>query len=227
MSKVVLFAASLLLVAGYAAAGIINPCNSPVVYVDVPPAGPANECYFACPQGDTKSLKDEGFYFSFTMNDLGGLPIPSIPATDFWMIDCDPAADMLLCAGSASAAADSSTNSAGKTTMSLTTLAVGNQTTLCVDGIKPVVQGYVLQRNLPPCTDYCFNGTGGLNQVRVRSADLVGSNLQVNIADFTRFKQAYPPNAYNKCSDFDCSGAVNIGDFARFTPHQKANHKCQ
>jgi len=211
MSKVVLLAASLLLVAGIASAGIINPCNSPVVYNGATP-----ECYFACPQGDTNPLLTEGFWFSFTINDMGGLPIGFIPGTDFWLIDCDALANMTLCAGSSSSNADSATNSLGKTTMSLTTLAVGG----CVDGVSPVVQGYVLQQNVPPCTNYCFTA------VRVRSCDLTG-DLIVNIADLGQFATYFPPNPYNKCGDFDCSGAVNIGDLARFAFHfGPPGHKC-
>jgi hypothetical protein len=59
MSKVVLFAASLLVVAGVASAGIIDPCNSPVVYT-----GPGIACYFSCPQGDNNSFLQQGFSFA-------------------------------------------------------------------------------------------------------------------------------------------------------------------
>lgn len=210
MSKVVLFAASLLLVAGIATAGIINPCNSPVVFNGTTP-----ECYFACPQGDTKSLLNEGFYLSFTIRDLGGLPVEGVPGTDFWLIDCDPLADLTLCAGSASSGADSATNAAGKTTMSLTAMSVGG----CADGISPVCQGYVLGTGTAPCPAYCFN-------VRVRSADLTG-DLQLGIGDLSKFSTEYPPNPYKKCSDFNCDGLVNIADLAQFAFHYgPPGHKC-
>ncbi len=211
MSKVVLFAASLLLVAGIATAGIINPCNSPVGYHGVLP-----ECYFACPQGDTPGFGAEGFWFDFIIRDLTGSGIPFIPGTDFWVIDCDPLKDLALCGGSASSNADSATNSAGKTTMYLTSLAAGG----CADGLSPVVQGYVLGSPPPvPCPVYCFN-------VRVRSCDLTG-DLIINIADLGLFATYYPPNPYNKCGDFDCNGVVNIADLARLAFHYgPPGHKC-
>lgn len=210
MSKVVLFAASLLLVAGIATAGIINPCNSPVVYTGGNP-----DCWFACPQGDGNTAALEGINFALTINDIGGQPIPFIPGSDFWIIDCDPVRNLTLCAGSASSNADQATDANGQTTISLTTLAVGG----CADGTSIVVQGYVLQQNVPPCTNYCFN-------IKVRSCDLTG-NLTVDLGDLAQFGTYFPPNAYNTCGDFDCNGAVNLGDLARFAFHfGPPGHKC-
>lgn len=211
MSKVVLFAASLLMVAGIASAGIINPCNSPVTF-----NGTLPECYFACPQGDTKTLLNEGFSFSFIIRDLSGNPIPSVPFSDFWLVDCDPQLDLALCGGSGSVAgADSSTNTAGRTTMGLTTLHAGK----CADGLSPVVQGYILGSGTQPCPAYCFN-------VRVRSCDMNG-DLNMTIQDVAGFSLAYPPNAYSKCADFNCDGAVNIQDLSGFAFHYgPPGHKC-
>jgi hypothetical protein len=218
MSKVLLFAASLLLVAGIATAGIINPCGAPVVYTGVQP-----ECYFSCPQGDTQSFLSNGFWFAFTIKDVVGNPIPNIPATDFYMIDCDPAADMVLCGGGAACAADSATNQAGNTTMSQTALRVGNPAPVgpvgrCVTGLSPVCQGFVLQQP-GPCTNYCF-------QIKVRSADLTG-DLLVDLSDLAVFSTWFPPNLYNTCGDFDCNGAVALPDLSRFAFHYgPPGHKC-
>jgi len=209
MSKVVLFAASLLLVAGIATAGIIDPCGAPVVYTGVQP-----ECYFACPQGDTDSFLTSGFSFAFTILDLLGNPIQYIPGTDFWMIDCDPVNNLALCAGSASSNADSATNALGKTTMSLTTMAVGG----CATGLSPVVQGYVLETP-GACTPYCFN-------IKVRSCDLNG-DLLMTLVDLSIFAGYYPPQAYNTCGDFDCNGSVALPDLSRFAFHYgPPGHKC-
>jgi hypothetical protein len=219
MSKVVFFAASLLLVAGVAFAGIINPCGSPVV-----PHLTGTPCYFACPQGDTQTIIGAGFWLEFTMNDASGNPIPGISGVDFWLIDCDATKDMTLCAGSASSNADSSTSSTpgflGKTTMSLTTLAVGG----CVTGLSPVVQGVVLQQpGTIPCTTpvYCFN-------VKVRSCDLNG-DLLMNSQDVAIFSSHYPPTGtYDTCSDFDCNTIINSQDLARLAFHYgPPQHKCQ
>jgi hypothetical protein len=209
MSKVVLFAASLLLVAGIATAGIIDPCGAPVVYNGVTP-----ECYFACPQGDTDSFYTSGFSFAFTIVDLLAAPIQNIPASDFWMIDCDPLKNLTLCAGSASSGADSATNALGKTTMSLTTMSVGG----CATGLQPVVQGYVLEQPTA-CTPYCFN-------IKVRSCDMNG-DLKMDLVDLSIFAGYYPPQAYNTCGDFDCNGAVALPDLSRFAFHYgPPGHKC-
>jgi len=218
MSKVVFFAASLLLVAGVAFAGIINPCGSPVVATIV-----GTPCYFACPQGDTGTIVSAGFQFAFTINDAAGVPIQYVSAVDFWLIDCDATKDMSLCAGSASSNADSSTNSLGKTTMSQTTLAVGG----CVTGLSPVVQGVVLQQpGTIPCGTpvYCYT-------VKVRSCDLNG-DLLMNSQDVGIFANAYPApgggGVFNTCSDFDCNGIINSQDLARLAGHYgPPQHKCQ
>jgi len=231
MSKVVFFAASLLLVAGVAFAGIINPCGSPVVATIV-----GTPCYFACPQGDTGTIVSAGFQFAFTINDAAGAPIPAISGVDFWLVDCDATKDMSLCAGSASSNADSSTSSSpsllyrGKTTMSVTTLAVGG----CVTGLSPVVQGVVLQQpGTIPCTTpaYCFGGGPAAPLIRVRSCDLNG-DLLMNSQDVGIFANAYPApgggGVYNTCSDFDCNTIINSQDLARLAGHYgPPQHKCQ
>jgi hypothetical protein len=216
MSKVVFFAASLLLVAGVAFAGIINPCGSPVVATII-----GTPCYFACPQGDTGTIQAAGFSFAFTINNAAGLPIQYVSGVDFWLIDCDPAKDMALCAGSASSNADSSTNALGKTTMTVTTLAVGG----CVTGLSPVVQGIVLQQpGTVPCSTpvYCFN------TIKVRSCDLNG-DLLMNSQDVAIFSSHYPPTGtYDTCSDFDCNTIINSQDLARLAFHYgPPQHKCQ
>jgi hypothetical protein len=213
MSKVVFFAASLLLVAGVAFAGIINPCGSPVVATIV-----GTPCYFACPQGDTGTIQAAGFSLAFTINDASGNPIPAVSFADFWLVDCDATNDMALCAGSASSNADSSTNSAGKTTMTVTTLAVGG----CVTGLAVAVQ----EPGTIPCTTpvYCYT-------VKVRSCDLNG-DLLMNSQDVAIFSTHYPPytppNGYDTCSDFDCNSLINSQDLARLAFHYgPPQHKCQ
>jgi hypothetical protein len=212
MSKVVLYAASLLLVAGIASAGIIDPCGSPVTYNGVEP-----ECYFACPQGDTETFIQAGFSWSIVVNDLVGQPIPDIPASDFWLIDCDPINNLALCGGSASTAADSATNDSGATTMGDATLAAGG----CADGLSMVVQGFILgPAPGPGCPAYCWD-------ILVRTPDLDG-NLEVNLVDLSIFATCYPPQPYDPCCDFDCSGLVNLQDLARFAFHfGPPGHSCQ
>jgi hypothetical protein len=213
MSKVVFLAGSVLLVAGVAFAGIVNPCGSPVI-----PHLTGTPCYFACPQGDTGGIASAGFWFEFTIRDFTGNPVAHIPEHDFWLIDCDPSRNLTLCGGSASSNADSATNALGKTTMSVTTLAVGG----CATGLSPVVQGVVLREPSPlPCTTpiYCFN-------IKVRSCDLNG-DLVINISDAAILASHYPPMTYDQCSDFNCDGHVNLSEVARFAAHYgPPGHKC-
>jgi hypothetical protein len=210
MSKVVLFAASLLVVAGVASAGIIDPCNSPVVY-----NGPGVACLFVCPQGDTDSFTLQGITFGFTVKDLGGNPIPDIPGTDFYLIDCDPVNDLTLCAGSASSAADSATNSNGQTTMTNGTMSAGG----CADGLSVVVQGFVLEDAGNNCDPYCYN-------IQVRSPD-INADLVVNLQDLAIFASCFPPQPYDTCCDFDCNATVNLQDLARFAFHfGPPGHEC-
>lgn len=210
MSKLLLVATMMLLVAGVASAGIIDPCNSPVVY-----NGPAIACLFVCPQGDTDTFANQGFTFGFTINDLGGSPIGNIPGSDFYLIDCDPVLDLTLCAGSASSAADSATNANGQTTMSNGTMSAGG----CADGLSVVVQGFILEDPANNCDPYCFN-------ILVRSPDIDGS-LVVNLVDLSLFAACFPPLPYDKCCDFDCNATVNLQDLARFAFHfGPPGHEC-
>jgi len=210
MSKVVLFAASLLLVAGIASAGIIDPCAGDVTFNGVEPA-----CYFACPQGDTDSFYLQGFWWSFTIVDLVGAPVADIPGTDFWLVDCDPVNELALCAGSASSAADSATNSAGMTTMHDGSLSAGGY----ASGLSPVVQGFVLQDPGNACADYCFD-------IEVRSPDNDASGT-VTLVDLSNFAFAYPPKPYAMRADLNCDGLVNLSDLSRFAFHfGPPGHEC-
>ena len=126
----------------------------------------------------------------------------------------------MLCGGSASSNADSATNALGKTTMGLGSLRAGGGPPAlgCADKISLVCQGFVLQQ-APSCADYCFD-------VRIRSCDLNG-DLIMNLLDLSLFASYYPPQAYNKCGDFDCSGLVNLPDLSRFAFHYgPPGHKC-
>lgn len=176
--------------------------------------GTTLECYFACLWGDTKSLIENGFCIRFEIGDLGCEPYPSIPATDFWLIDCDPLRDLTLCGGSVSIDADSATNANGVTTMSLGALATGG----CAQGVSPVCQGVLLEdgNHAALCWD-----------VRVRSADMDGSQT-LDLVDPSIFAGYYPPQAYQACADFDCSGAVGLSDLSRFAQHfGPPGHECE
>ena len=172
---------------------------------------------FACPQGDTDSFIDQGWWISITIIEAGGgFPVLGIPASDIWLIDSDPLNDIVLCRGSMSSGADSTSNIDGMTTMSISTLAAGG----CADGISVVVQGLVLTEPVDCVTPRVV-------PINVRSPDLDGS-LAVDLADLSIFASYYPPGAYDACSDFDLSGQVNVGDLAAFALHYgPPGHSCE
>lgn len=219
-----LVAVSLLALHGIASAGIIDPCKS---YCELLNAGPSGGtcCYFACPQGDTDTFIDsgpspgpatgEGWYIRICVFEEDMTPVPDIPIADFWVVDCDPIDDMVLCAGSASSNADSLTNAQGYTTMSLTTLAAGG----CVEGLAVVVQGFVLLDTMTCTMAICHD-------VEVRSCDING-DLCVDLVDLAIFATGFPPQPYDPCVDFECNGIVDLVDLARFAFHfGPPGHEC-
>jgi len=69
--------AAVLLVAGVAFGGIIDPCQST--------ASSAGGCIVICPAGDGDQLSAKGAMISITVNDNTGTGIEGIPASDFWL----------------------------------------------------------------------------------------------------------------------------------------------
>lgn len=223
-----LAAASMLVVYGVASAGIVDPCASSAALVPTGGATPgALGLYplFICPQGDTDNYVDQvggassgvGYYIAVTVIDNTAQPIPNIPGSDFWAIDCDPLNDVALCGGSASTGADSLTNAMGMTTIGgFGTTAGGG----CADGYSVVVQGFVIENPGTGCTtDLCLN-------IAWRSPDING-DLIVNLVDLSAFASGYPPQSYVNCSDFDNNGLVNLQDLSKFAFHYgPPGHQC-
>jgi len=194
-------------------AQIPDPCDFATVRLNAP----VIPCpLLACPQGDTPSFASQGWTIEVWVRDINGIPISGVPANDFWLIDCDPLSDASLCGGSASSNADHATNSNGKTTLSLSTLAGGG----CADGISVVVQGIVLVDSLSACTTFlCL-------PINLRSPDIDGS-LEVNLIDLSTFAASYPPAAFDRCCDYDIDGEVNLTDLAEFASHYgPPGHSC-
>ncbi|MFQ5510372.1 MAG: hypothetical protein ACE5EO_00855 [Candidatus Krumholzibacteriia bacterium] len=220
-----LLAASLLMIHGIAFAGIIDPCVSNCTLIATGGASGPPFPLFVCPQGDTDTFDDQvgglasgiGFIISVTVLESNSTPIPNIPGADFWLVDCDPLNDAVLCGGSASSGADSLTNASGTTTMGgLGGLTGGG----CADGVSVVVQGFALQDPLVSCTAAKCLG------VNVRSPDIDGTN-EVNLVDLSLFAAAFPPQPFDTCADFDINGLVNLQDLSRFAFHfGPPGHKC-
>jgi hypothetical protein len=201
-----LVALSMVLASGMTAkAGIIDPCRSYwVLEAEVTPCP-----LFVCPAGDTDNFVDQGWTISICVLDELGDPIENIPGPDFWMIDCDPDDDLILCGGSASSGADGPTDENGETTMGfLGGLAGGG----CVDGMAVVVQGFVVLDSLTDCT------TAFCCPINLRSPDIDADNA-VTLVDLSLFASGYPPQGYQKCSDMDANGIVNLQDLSRFAFH--------
>ncbi len=192
--------AAVLLVAGVAFGGIIDPCQST--------ASSAGGCIVICPAGDGDQLSAKGAMISITVNDNTGTGIEGIPASDFWLVDCDPIRVMVLCGGSGSSNADAATDASGNTTMSGDIAAGG-----CAIGVSVIVQGFAIG-----CPATC------LTAIEVKSPDMNG-DLVVNLPDLALFGAQYPPNPFtNTCADFNCDNLINLQDFSVFGLHY--NHVC-
>jgi plastocyanin len=51
-----------------------------------------------------------------------------------------------------------------------------------------------------------------------KSPDIDGSG-QIDLVDISLFAQAFPPNPYDFCVDFNCDGAIGLVDLANFAIH--------
>lgn len=194
----------IVMVNGTANAGIIDPCVSYwELHATVTPCP-----LFVCPQGDTDSFIDQGWWIWICVLDINEVPIPNVPAADFWLVDCDPLGDAVLCGGAASSNADSNSNAAGMTTMSNTGLQGGG----CADGMAVVIQGFVVLDSLTNCTtEFCC-------PISLRSPDINGS-LGVDLVDLSIFASSFPPNAYDACCDMNVDGTVGLQDLSQFAFH--------
>jgi hypothetical protein len=201
-----LVALGLLVASGTAFAGVIDPCNSTAAIVFGSQAGPTVTAS-VCPSGDGEDFGVQGFYISFQIEDGLGNGIPNVPASDFWLDDCDAINDLIvLCGGASSSSADSLTNSLGRTTMSQTGIAAGD----CALGVICIVQGEILEDNT--CTaPRCLS-------VYVKSFDLTG-DLNITLSDLSLFAQGYPPQAFSNCTDYSGNGTNNLPDLSLFSQH--------
>ena len=175
-----------------------------------------------CPAGDfefiSRGCGGDADYIWVEVLNGGGVGIEGIPWTDFWLDACDPAQELCLCASPI--AADSLTNSDGRTTIS-GRLAGGG----CIlsGGMSIAVQGKPLYEEVSPgvCVDLiCL-------PIIVTSPDFT-VDCQVTISDYDPFTDSYnlasPAPNYSKCFDFTNDDAVTLSDFAFFSEHYQ--HTC-
>jgi hypothetical protein len=233
-----LFGAAMLMVAGGAFAGIIEPCST-VASLTIIGGGSPPAKKFVCPdfdvvlnghpitQLDQGSFTNPGFRLSVTVKDGTGAGVPFVPGPDFWFIDCDPLNDIYLCQGSASAGADSATNANGETTIGNTVPRLGG----CANGLLVVVQGFIIKDAGDNCNDQCFD-------IWIRTPDLfpaagatVGNGI-IDFDDYIEFSNGYPPLPPAKCQDLDLDGDVDFDDFVEFGNHYPSPalpdlHQCE
>ncbi len=175
-----------------------------------------------CPAGDFEFIRNgcggDADYIWVEVLNGGGVGIEGIPWTDFWLNACDPGQELCLCASPI--AADSLTNSNGRTTIS-GRLAGGG----CIlsGGMYIAVQGKPLWAETEPgvCVDLiCLD-------IIVTSPDFTGDCL-VSLADYNPFLGTYNlaigAPGFNKCFDFTNDDAVSLSDFAFLAEHY--NHSC-
>jgi hypothetical protein len=183
--------------------GIVDPCSSTASAIGC--------CLYVCPAGDGPTLSDCGSIISIQAKDQTGTPIAGIPPADVWVEGvaqlppwCTP---MVLCGGSGSSNADSTTNAQGRTTMSGAIGAGGAS-----QGLLVSIQGVIVDDQAVNCASH------KVLAYTVTSPD-INADLIVDIIDFSIFAGVYPPNPYSVCADFDCNGIVDIIDFSIFAQH--------
>ena len=139
-----------------------------------------------------------------------GTGIPCIPCTDYWLQACDPAEELRLCTNPI--AADSVTNSDGRTTISGPIAGGG-----CVPtgGLAFAMQGKILV-TYPACTDVTCH------MITIVSVDIT-ADCRVNLSDLDVFGQSYNKNlgdlGYNARCDYNDDGKCNLSDFSFLGEH--------
>lgn len=167
-----------------------------------------------CPQGDFESISDGcgtgNDYIWVRLYDKEGDPVAGVPVTDYWLQAADPAEELCLCANPI--AADSLTNSMGRTTISGRIAGGGCAAT---GGLYLTVQG-VTMWELPACM------LPHLEDIIIVSPDLT-ADCRINLSDFTLFGFSYNKElgepGYNPCCDFNDDDACNLSDFSFLGEH--------
>jgi len=163
-----------------------------------------------CPAGDGLTLASIGATITVRLRDVTGMiPIVGVPASDYWLFDCND--QVALCGGSNSINADAASDADGMATIS-DAIAAGGQG----DGTLVFVQGVFIE-------DCDFNPL--CLPIVWRSPDING-DLIVDLVDFSIFGPAFPspPSTYNPAADMDNDGIVDIVDFSIFGGHFL--HRC-
>lgn len=172
-----------------------------------------------CPQGDFELIREgcggSADYIWIDVVDDNGNGIPGIPTTDFWLEAVDPTEELCLCENSF--AADSVTNSSGRTTISGRISGGGCATT---GGLMLAVQGKFILDG-PVCI------YPHVEDIEIVSPDL-NADCRVNLSDLAVFGFSYNKDCgeagYNDCCDYNDDCHCNLSDFAFMGEHYQ--HTC-
>ena len=177
-----------------------------------------------CPAGDFQFIREGcggvADYIQVDVKDIGGVGVPGIPWSDYWLAACDDVT-YALCLCARPILADSLTSSSpgveGRTTLSARIAGGG-----CVlsDGISLAVQGKVILEK-PSCIDpICLD-------VQIVSPDLT-ADCVVNLSDLGVFGLSYNKalgeTGYDDCCDYNDDQDCNLSDFAYMGEHYQ--HVC-
>jgi hypothetical protein len=193
-------------------------------------AGDVDECYSeagtscslrvsVCPAGDFEFIRNgcdgDADYIWVEVKDAAGVGIAGVPWTDYWMNACDAGQELCLCASPI--AADSLTNTAGRTTFSGRMAAGG---CILTGGMYVSCQGKTFQ-DVATCTvPICID-------IVIVSPD-IQADCQVNLSDLSIFGQSYNKQlgnvGYNPCCDFNDDDWCNLSDFSFLGEHYQ--HAC-
>lgn len=184
--------------------------------IDSTTAYSAGGCMIICPSGDGQNLSDlptGDATIYIQVKNGAGVPIPGIPAVDFWLLACSD--DLYLIGGQNSIDADSATDADGRTTVSGTIAAGGCDSV----GVLVLVQGVIVEDPPQSGNPLCLDITP--ISPDLKGPGTVSSDGMVDILDFAEFAAYYmaPPRGYRACHDFNCDDSVDIIDFAIFAQH--------
>jgi hypothetical protein len=172
-----------------------------------------------CPAGDFEFIRNgcggDADYIWVEVKDAAGVGIANIPWTDYWMNACDAAQELCLCASPI--AADSLTNSAGRTTFSDRMAAGG---CILTGGMYVSCQGKTFL-DVATCTaPICID-------IVIVSPD-INADCLVNLSDLSFFGQSYNKSLgapeYDPCCDYNDDDTCNLSDFSFLGEHYQ--HAC-
>ena len=172
-----------------------------------------------CPAGDFEFIRNgcggDADYIWVEVKDAAGVGIAGIPWTDYWMNACDEGQELCLCASPM--AADSLTNTAGRTTFSGRIAGGG---CILTGGMYVACQGKTFLDFATCTTPICID-------IMIVSPD-INADCLVNLSDLSFFGQSYNKQlgdaGYDPCCDYNDDDWCNLSDFSFLGEHYQ--HEC-